>query len=42
MMEVWAKVRDGFLIDGAAGMTDFSCSQVEGECPSLSRFLSVS
>jgi len=26
---------DGFLIDDVARVTDFSCSQVEGECPSL-------
>ena len=26
--EVWTKVRGGFLVDGAARLTDFSCSQV--------------
>jgi len=34
-------VRDGFLNDGAARVTDFPCSQVEGECLSLGRFRSV-
>ena len=39
---MWTKVCDGFLIDDAARVTDFSCGQVEGECPSLDLFCSMS